>query len=211
MSPSRVLVLLVIIAVFAALGTAAGIYVQTLRLVEKPQEFRSLGALVVGAAFSAPQSSAAGSSQAMDDLYGTIIETLGSQEMHRDAIERIKALYPELEHSRVQIKASRVKGSGIIKVLATGSEPRYTRVFLDALLDEGIAHRQRILGQSQENKGDYVAIQERASVAAEHVEDWKLSVITGRLAGGVGGALLGLFLGLLIVRAPAAPSFSQTD
>lgn len=204
MSSSRILALLVIIAVFAALGTAAGVFLQFHRIVGKPQEFRSLGTLVVSAASPAPQGSAAGSSQVMDDLYGTIIETLGSQEMHRDAVEYIKALYPELEHSSVQIKASRVKGSGIIKVLATGTEPRYTRAFLEALLEETTR-------QWQENKSGHVAVQEPASAAVEHVEDWRLSMATGGLGGGVGGLLLGLLLGFLIVRNPSGPSAPQTD
>lgn len=42
--------------------------------------------------------------------------------MKRKASKRIRALNPELKESDVQIRVAQTKGSGIIKILAIGSE-----------------------------------------------------------------------------------------
>lgn len=83
------------------------------------------------------------------DFYGTIIETLESAEMHRRALERVRALNPGLKDSDVDIRVAQTKGSAIFNILATGPEPKYTRIFLDALLDEFISFRQSIREQAQ--------------------------------------------------------------
>jgi succinoglycan biosynthesis transport protein ExoP len=83
------------------------------------------------------------------DFYGTIIETVESAEMKRRALERVRALNPDLKDSDVEIRVAQTKGSAIFNILATGSEPRYTKIFLDALLDEFIAFRQSIREQAQ--------------------------------------------------------------
>ena len=85
----------------------------------------------------------------MQDYYGTIIETIESEVMHRRALERARALNPKLEESGVEIRVAQNKGSAIFSILATGSEPKHTRIFLDALLDEFIAFRQSIREQAQ--------------------------------------------------------------
>lgn len=85
------------------------------------------------------------------DFYGTIIETIESSEMRRRALDRVRALHPDLKECGVEIRASQNKGSAIFNVRAIGSEPKYTRVFLDALLDEFMAFRNQIREQ-QRNK-----------------------------------------------------------
>ena len=82
------------------------------------------------------------------DFYGTIIETIESAEMKRRALERVRALNPDMKDSDVEIRVAQTKGSAIFNILATGSEPKYTKIFLDALLDEFIAFRQNIREQA---------------------------------------------------------------
>lgn len=81
------------------------------------------------------------------DFYGTIIETLESSEMKRRALNRVQALQPNLKKSEVDIRVVQAKGSAIFNVLATGEDPKFTRTFLDSLLDEFIAFRQSIREQ----------------------------------------------------------------
>ncbi len=52
---------------------------------------------------------------------------------------------------------------------------------------------------------DYVAIQERASPASEHIEDWKMPVALGAGGGALLGALVGIVLSLLLIRSPKPP------
>ena len=56
---------------------------------------------------------------------------------------------------------------------------------------------------------DYFAIQERATLASEHVEDWRLPIAIGAVGGGFLGAALGFLLSLIIMH-PASPPLPPT-
>lgn len=147
MSSSRILPRLLITLGFAFIGASIGTFFQARRIAGSPQEFRSLAKLV-GGAQPALNNSVSWREQ-QEDFYGTIIETMESAEMKRRALERVRALNPDLNDSDVEIRAFRTKGSAIFNILATGSEPKYTKIFLDALLDEFINFRQSIREQAQ--------------------------------------------------------------
>ncbi|MGV3662067.1 MAG: M56 family metallopeptidase [Prosthecobacter sp.] len=83
------------------------------------------------------------------DFYGTIIETVESSEMKRRALERVKALHPGLAASDVDIHVDQAKNAAVFSVAATGENAKFTKIYLDALLDEYIAFRQSIRDQSQ--------------------------------------------------------------
>lgn len=132
---------------FLLLTASIGVCVQALRITGRPQEFRSLAKLVAGGQMVFNDSVTWREQQA--DFYGTIIETVESAEMKRRALERVRALNPDLKDSDVEIRVAQTKGSAIFNILATGSEPKYTKIFLDALLDEFISFRQSIREQAQ--------------------------------------------------------------
>ena len=132
---------------FLLLTASIGVCVQALRITGRPQEFRSLAKLVAGGQMVLDTSVSWREQQA--DFYGTIIETVESAEMKRRALERVRALNPDVKDSDVEIRVAQTKGSAIFNILATGSEPKYTRIFLDALLDEFISFRQSIREQAQ--------------------------------------------------------------
>lgn len=132
---------------FLLLTASIGVCVQALRITGKPLEFRSLAKLVAGGQMVFNDSVTWREQQA--DFYGTIIETVESAEMKRRALERVRALNPDLKDSDVEIRVAQTKGSAIFNILATGSEPKYTKIFLDALLDEFISFRQSIREQAQ--------------------------------------------------------------
>jgi len=132
---------------FLLLTASIGVCVQALRITGRPQEFRSLAKLVAGGQMVMNDSVSWHEQQA--DFYGTIIETVESAEMKRRALERVRAMNPDLKDSEVEIRVAQTKGSAIFNILATGSEPKYTKVFLDALLAEFISFRQSIREQAQ--------------------------------------------------------------
>ncbi len=82
------------------------------------------------------------------DHYGTIIETIESAEMKRRALERVRALNPNLKDKDVEIHAGQVKGSTIFRMQAVSPDGKYAKIFLDALLDEFIAFRQSVREQA---------------------------------------------------------------
>ena len=166
-------------------GATAGICLSALQITSQTSVFRSLAKVVAKA-----------SSQAQDeepDYFGIIVETLESAEMSRRAQERVQGLHPELEDSPVEIRVARSKGSAIFNIIASGSEPKYTQIFLNAMVDEYIAFRRQV---SEHAKGAVleVSVMERATTPMEHITDWKMPIILG----GVGGAVLGLVIGLLV-------------
>jgi capsular exopolysaccharide synthesis family protein len=132
---------------FLLLTVSIGVCVQALRITGRPQEFRSLAKLVAGGQLAFNDNVTWREQQA--DFYGTIIETIESAEMKRRALERVRALNPDVKDSDVEIRVAQTKGSAIFNILATGSEPKYTKIFLDALLDEFISFRQAIREQAQ--------------------------------------------------------------
>jgi len=121
---------------------------------QKPPAYISLAKLVAGGRMVGGANGVSVGIQYQDylqDFYGTIIETIESSEMHRRAVDRVRALHPDMKASEVEIQVRQNKGSAIFNVVATGIEPKYTRVFLDALLDEFIAFRNQIR-ETQRNK-----------------------------------------------------------
>lgn len=139
---------------FLLLTASIGVCVQALRITGKPQSYISLAKLVAGGRMVGAGGGAGVGIQYQDylqDFYGTIIETIESSEMRRRALDRVRALHPDMKESEVDIQVSQNRGSAIFNVRAFGIEPKYTRIFLDALLDEFIAFRNQIREQ-QRNK-----------------------------------------------------------
>lgn len=128
----------------AVVAVALSVLVAT-KVEFSPQKemYRSTARLVAGGQVQGPNWQ-----DQMQDFYGTIIETLESGEMKKRALARVQALQPELKTGDVEIRAAQTRGSAIFSVLATGEDPKFTRMFLDVLLDEFIAFRQSIREQS---------------------------------------------------------------
>lgn len=137
---------------FLLLTASIGVCVQALRITGKPQTYISLAKLVAGGRMTGGGMGGGPTFQEyLIDFYGTIIETIESSEMRRRALDRVRALHPDLKETEVEIQVSQNRGSAIFNVRAFGAEPKYTRIFLDALLDEFIAFRNQIREQ-QRNK-----------------------------------------------------------
>ncbi|MBK8040351.1 MAG: hypothetical protein IPK22_24945 [Verrucomicrobiaceae bacterium] len=183
-SSSRVVARILIILSCLTVGATAGVCLSALQITSQPQVFRSLAKIVANAS-SQPQ-------DVEPDYFGIIIETLESAELSRKAQERVQALHPELKDSPVEIRVARSKGSAIFNVLASGSEPKYTQIFLNAMVDEYIAFRRQV---SEHAKGAVldVSVMERATTPMEHITDWKMPIILG----GIGGAVFGVVIGAL--------------
>lgn len=117
----------------------------------KPSQYVSLAKLVAGGRMVSNTGTGPQYQDYLQDFYGTIIETLESAEMRRHALERVRALNPDLKEADVDIHVTQNKGSAIFNIAAIGTDPKFTRVFLDALLDEFRAFREQIREQ-QRNK-----------------------------------------------------------
>jgi len=173
------------------LGASIGVCVQALKITGKKQQYISQAKLVGTGTSEITQM------DFLQDFYGTIIETLESSEMRRQALDRLRALHPDFKESEVTIKVSQNRGTSIFNVRAFGSEPKYTRYFLDSLLDEFMAFRSRV--DEQHHSAPSVKVMERASGAVEDLQDWIFPIVIGVITGGLAGMTLSL-LGAGILR-----------
>jgi hypothetical protein len=180
-----------------ALGMVSGLIIQIVRLTNRPQEFCSLAKVVGAQRLSSREISM---SKVSHDYNRTTIEILESPQLQSLAMKRVKALNPEVKERDVDVRVAQTKGSAIFNVLATSSEPKFTQIFLDALLDEFMILRNLQLEEAGLNPREDVFIQERATPASENVEDWSMPLYVGVVAGTALGGLLGL-LGKFVSRA----------
>ncbi|MEQ1749583.1 MAG: polysaccharide biosynthesis tyrosine autokinase [Prosthecobacter sp.] len=134
---------------FLLLTASIGVCIQALRITGQPDTHQSLAKLVAGGRIVSNEGNV-GWQEQLTDFYGTIIETLESAEMKKRALARVHALHPDLKDTNVDIRVAQTKGSAIFNVFAIGSEPKFTKIFLDAMLDEFVAFRQQIREQGLE-------------------------------------------------------------
>jgi len=136
---------------FLLLTAAIAVCVQTLRITGKPTEYLAIGKVVVGMQVRAGGEK--GGPPVIDitnqqDFYGTQMEILLGGELRRRALERVRGLNPELKEIDVDVRVTQARGSSILNVAAVGEEKQYTRIFLEAILDEYIAFRKEMIEKS---------------------------------------------------------------
>jgi hypothetical protein len=197
-SQTRFVLLFLGVCVSVILGMTAGVAIQAYRITSQPQSFISLAKLVAGGRMVISSGDAA-DSENLGAVYSEVLKTLESEEISRRALNRVRALHPDVKESEVEIQASQNKGSDIFNLRAYGTEPKYTRLFLDALLDEFINFRNADPGLK--DKKPAVHIMERASSAVEDLQDWALPIAVGVVGGGLVGLLAGLIIAMLIYAA----------
>jgi VIT1/CCC1 family predicted Fe2+/Mn2+ transporter len=135
-----------------ALAVVAVVF-QSLRITGRTTQYYALGKILAGVKSPGvsgdPRSdrNVANVSESQD-FYGTVIEMLESSALRARALERVRALHPELKEIDVLTRVTQTKGSAILNVAAVGEEPKYTRIYLDALLDEYIAFRKEMIDKS---------------------------------------------------------------
>jgi hypothetical protein len=210
MPSSRTLSRARIILVCAVLGASAGVCWQALRITGRPQEFCSMAKVLAGPSMTSGYYSSVEHTKALAPLFEAIVKALESSDLEQRAAKRVGVLHPEPTSHDVKTQISHTTGSHIFLIQTIGSDPKYVRIYLDALLDEFIADSQPLQEQyDQLSPGEMkpaINVQERATPAFEIMEDWQLPIAIGALGGGFLGAVLGLLLSLILVRSPAPVS-----
>lgn len=135
---------------FLLLTAAIAVCVQALRITGKTTEYSAIGRVVAGMQINAggSQSDKVVNQMMPQDFYGTQMEILESGELRRRALERVRSLHPELKEIDVEIRVTQTKGSSILNVAAVGAEAKYTRVYLEGILDEYIAFGKEMIQNS---------------------------------------------------------------
>jgi polysaccharide biosynthesis transport protein len=127
---------------FLLLTTSIGLCVMVLRIIGQEKTYTSLARLQAGGRVVGNQSGTQ-YLEYLQDFYGTIIETVEGSSLRGRALERVSAHHPDVAEVEVDIRVVQNRGSAIFNVRAEGSEPKYTQLFLDALLEEFMMGREQ--------------------------------------------------------------------
>jgi polysaccharide biosynthesis transport protein len=136
---------------FLLLTAAIAVCFQALRITGKATEYYALGRIVAGVKVTVNTGGNGAETiqnTQQQDFYGTQIEILESGALKTRALERIRSVHPELHEIDVEVRVTQTKGSAILNVAAVGEEPKYTRLYLDSLLDEYISFRKEMIDKS---------------------------------------------------------------
>lgn len=120
------------IMLIAGLG---GILVQYYLIGEKPVEYVSKGRMMVSARLSLPDG--VSYSEELANFFGTQIEIMVSMEVMQASKQALKKDHPEVQGEAV-VSATQIPKTSIFELYARGTNPEYTRLFLDAVMDEFI-------------------------------------------------------------------------
>lgn len=126
------------------LTTAVAVGIQFMRNVGASTDYVAQGRVIVGA--RGPGDSVSTAPEA--EFYGTHMEIIESRTLQARALDRVRSLHPDRKEVDVKVRVSRAPGSAIFNVGAVGSEPSYTRLYLDALLDEYVALEKEMFDRS---------------------------------------------------------------
>jgi hypothetical protein len=184
--------------VMVIFGAWVGITAQALRIKGKSQRFISQAKLV------SDSDNISYGNRYQDymppDFYSAVIDTVKSSELRRRAFERLQISTCDMNRIAVEVRVAQEKGSRVFTVRAFSSDPKFTRRFLDALLDECVAFYEK---SRQQSKGDSPAIKvsERASPSVVDNEEWIRATAIGAASGGLAGLFVSFAIGKLIIIA----------
>ena len=114
------------------LAVAAGLAVQAWRVYSKPDLYESTSELMVRPEVKVEDRKI---NESWETLYGDTIKTLQSQEVRDNAVRRLELEAPQLT-GKVDLTAFATPRTSIFTVTGKGTNPEYTRRFVDAVVTE---------------------------------------------------------------------------
>lgn len=113
----------------------SGAVVQYYKIGHQPLRYISQGRMMVSARLSLPDG--VSYSEELANFFGTQVEIMMSMEVIQGAKQYLKQEYPKLS-GEAHLSASQVPKTSIFELRAVGTDPEYTRFFLDAIMREFI-------------------------------------------------------------------------
>jgi polysaccharide biosynthesis transport protein len=110
--------------------------------------FESGGRMIVAIRLQIPEGSVY--TEELSNFYGTQSALMQSEMVRIRALSRVAAEHPELPVCDVKLRVTVSPRTSIFNLQATGSEPEYTRRFIQAVMDEYIAYRREMREQTSE-------------------------------------------------------------
>ncbi|MEM9025700.1 MAG: polysaccharide biosynthesis tyrosine autokinase [Verrucomicrobiota bacterium] len=123
-----------------------GVAFSAYKSLQKPILFTSSAQMHVGPQIAVPEGRLY--SEELSSFFGTQLEFMRSKRVLDAAYDRVKIERPHLPRSRVSISAQRKPDTSLFLLRAEGSDAEYTRVYLDAVLQEYMAFRSAMRSQT---------------------------------------------------------------
>lgn len=118
------------------LTIALALGVQLYRLRQAPPAYVSLGRMIVSIKIQIPTGSVY--TEELSNFLGTQVALMRSSTVMNRALERVRALKPDLTPTPVDLQISVSPKTTIFNLQATGTSQEFTRVYLDACMEEYI-------------------------------------------------------------------------
>jgi capsular exopolysaccharide synthesis family protein len=132
--------------VLAVLVVSLGI--QWLWLRHLPPSFVSAGQMIVNVKLSIPSENTY--SEELDNFFGTQVALMQGDSVINRVKQRLRPANLEETPPVVKIQVTLVPKTSIFKLLAVGTDPRYTRAYLEATMEEYINLKRDLLGNASD-------------------------------------------------------------
>ncbi|MBA3962721.1 MAG: polysaccharide biosynthesis tyrosine autokinase [Chthoniobacterales bacterium] len=116
------------------LTTCLGLFVGAWMIFQAPNAFLSTSKMMVAGKMNLSQNAVY--SEDTNNFYGTQIQLMQSDEVHRGAEALVRATHPELPQVKVEINVTQRPRTSIFELEAVGTTPDYTQAFLDATMQK---------------------------------------------------------------------------
>ncbi|MES2570035.1 MAG: polysaccharide biosynthesis tyrosine autokinase [Verrucomicrobiota bacterium] len=127
-----------------ALGLGTGAWWVSIQ----PERFSSVGRMMVSGKLNMPEGAVY--SEELNNFYGTQIQLMQSGEVRRRAQDRVGTLRPDLPAEAIALDVAQLRGAAIFVLKATGMHPEYTRLFLEASMEEYMNSRKEMRSDKSE-------------------------------------------------------------
>jgi len=132
---------------FLLITGAAGVCVQALMIAGKRTEYEADGKIMAGMEVQLSDKGVGLENRFMEQFYGTQIGIIQSARVRNNALDRVRGLYPGLKESDVDLRVTQNKGSSILNLAGVGEDRKFTRAYVEAILDEYIAMRKELFNE----------------------------------------------------------------
>ncbi len=158
------------------LTTSLGIAWQTYKELQRKPVYHSNAKMHVADRMAVPGSEAY--QEMLTNFYGTQVEFMTSEPVRQRARERVRALTPDFSPVPVSVGATVKPETSIFLLRAFGSEPDYTRAFLNAVMEEYINFRKEMRAQTSEStllaiKDELIRLEEKINQEEEAIVNFQ--------------------------------------
>ena len=132
-----------------AFCAAAGAAVQAYRLTGLETTYTSTAKMIVSQRVAVPDNTLV--QQVSNTFFGDQLDLMRSTEVRQRAQARVAATDPNLPRCHVELDAQQQPYTSIFLLSATGTQPEYTRAYLDAVMDEYISLRRESRSETSQD------------------------------------------------------------